>query len=234
MIHALKKDNQGKRHLINWFSIKNILNLFIGILIIVAFIESFFVNMTQEQIFGKDYQDLCDTFNNYNVWVLINSWILLLVFFRSIIVAHISSSLNVYLHTIDLGMKTIMYYVAIIILLLIGKFLLSYNLFGPFMALYRNMQLNIVSNLLFSMGYGDIEDFLYVSPIWTIAYLLVYFFIIMFFLYSAFLSIIIDSYRIAEFRQRNLNEAMAKDNSYKPHKIWISQLISLCRKQKKD
>ena len=96
------------------------------------------------------------------------------------------------------------------------------------------MQLNIVSNLLFSMGYGDIEDFLYVSPIWTIAYLLVYFFIIMFFLYSAFLSSIIDSYRIAEFRQRNLNEAMAKDNSYKPHKIWISQLISLCRKQKKD
>ncbi|OMJ82032.1 hypothetical protein SteCoe_17358 [Stentor coeruleus] len=231
---GLFKDDDEKRHLSNWFSVKNIANLFVTVMIIATFAFSFKVNTPPGDILQESYYDLGDLHYYYSTCILINAWVLLIVFFRIILIFRFSTTMNLYLYTLDLAAKNIIYYIMIIIPIIVGLCVLTAHMFGPFDFYYRQPKLVAISNMLFAIGYRKIDDFLIISEAWTIAFLLVYFFVIMFFLFSAFLGILMDSYRISELRQNCLYEALKTDQSYKPWKIWISNSFSRCKCKKQE
>lgn len=231
---GLSKDDDEKRHLSNWVSVKNIANLFVTVMIIAAFGFSFRINIPPGDILQETYYDLGDLYYYYSTCILINAWVLLIVFFRIILIFRFSTTMNLYLYTLDLAAKNIIFFIMIIIPIIVGLCVLTAHMFGPFDFYYRKPSLVAISNMLFAIGHRNVEDFLLISEAWTIAFLLVYFFVIMFFLFSAFLGILMDSYRISEIRQSSLLEALDADKTHKPWKIWFSNSFSRCKCKKQE
>ena len=198
---------------------------------LTVFIYSFLINKNHEAILSSGYYDLEVVYQNYFECVLLNAWLLLIVSFRLLVNFRFSTEINLYIHTVELSAKNIIYYMFILLPLIVSMSVLSSEILGPYNFYYRLPKFVAISNVLFCLGYGDIQSMLYVSPSWVTAFLFVYFFILMFFLYSAYLGIIIDSYRVSELRNHVIVEEMKKYPEYKPWKIWLSYPFRICKKK---
>ena len=228
------RNAEGIRGISGWFSVKNLGNLVIFAVVTTAFAYSFKVQGSTSRMLDNDYYDLGSLYYYYTTGILLNAWILLIVFFRLILTLSFSNKLSVYLYTLDLAVKNIVYYICILLPILVSMSVLSEHIYGPYMTYYRNLQLVAVSNVLFTIGYGDVKDYLKVSSGWTVGFLLIYFFVVSFFLLSAFLGIMFDSYRVSELRNRAVEAEIKKAEDYRPWKMWLGSAFSMCRKEKSE
>ena len=229
--YGRQTDKDNLRHVGNWIAVKNVTNLLIFGMALTVFIYSFLINKNHEAILSSGYYDLEVVYQNYFECVLLNAWLLLIVSFRLLVNFRFSTEINLYIHTVELSAKNIIYYMFILLPLIVSMSVLSSEILGPYNFYYRLPKFVAISNVLFCLGYGDIQSMLYVSPSWVTAFLFVYFFILMFFLYSAYLGIIIDSYRVSELRNHVIVEEMKKYPEYKPWKIWLSYPFRICKKK---
>lgn len=232
VLDGLTKNSKGEFQIKRWFSLANVFNLFIFVIIIVAFAYSFYVNCDIASVFNTNYKDLGDLYYYYTTCIVINNWILLLVFFRWLSILKCFTCFSVYFYTLRLSAFNTIYFIIILLPILVVFCVLTVEIYGPYLLYYRNMKVVIISNLLFSMGIQDINQYLDVSDAWTIGIVLIFFFGVFFFLFHAFFAIILDSYRIAEIRYESLVETMEKNEEYKPVKIWFFNAFSACKKKK--
>lgn len=233
IITGLKKNQNGKREFYNWIKPNNLLNLFIFGFIVTTFSFALYVNKDPKDIItNEEYYDMSNLYFYYYTSLLINAWLLIFIFFRMIITMKFSNTINKNLEAIDLSTKSYMYYLLFLLPIIICLSLITAHMFGPYNYNYSTPKLVAVSNILFTMGEGDIDEFFKVSQAWTIGFLIIYFLIIMFFLYSSYIGILIDSYRISSSYNEKFFEAIKSNPDFVPWKIWLFNDCKRCRKKK--
>lgn len=233
IVTGLSKNQEGKREIYNWFKPNNVLNLLIFGFIVTTFSFALYVNKDSKEIVtNEEYYDMSELYFYYYTSLLLNAWLLVFIFFRMIITLKFSKTINKNLHAIDLSTKSYMYYLLFLLPIIICLSEITAHMFGSYSYNYHTPKLVAVSNILFTMGDGEIDDFLKVSPAWTIGFLILYFLIIMFFLYSSYIGILIDSYRISNSYNEKYDEAIRNNPEFVPWKIWLFNDCKRCRKKK--
>ena len=231
---ALQKNQNGKREAYNWIKPNNVLNLLISTFIITCFALSFNINKDAETIIkDKEYVDLGDTYFNYYTSMLINAWLLVFSFFRMVITFRFSAAINRNLYALEISTKNFLCFMLFLLPIIICLSVITSNIFGAYFYNHSSAKLVAISNILFSMGEGDLDEFLRVSEAWTIGFLIIYFLFIMFFLYSSFIGILIDSYRISDMFHEEIAKLEKNDPDYVAWKVWMFEDCKKCKRKKK-
>jgi len=98
--------------------------------------------------------------------------------------------------TIENAAMNVIIYIIILVPIFIGFTMVSMTIWGMAHRDFSNFSRALLSNLYFAIGNSDIEGMLRVNRLWGMAYILVYFFCMIFFLLSVFMGLYMDSYRI--------------------------------------
>lgn len=230
---GLQRNKDGKREGYNWIKPNNLLNLLIFTFIITCFTFSFYINKDAKSIIeNEEYVDLGDIYFHYYTSMLLNAWLLIFSFFRIIITLKFSPTINRNLHALELSTKNFTYFLLFLLPIIICLSVITSNMFGAYFYTYSSAKLVAISNILFSMGEGDVDEFFKISEAWTIGFLIIYFLIIMFFLYSSFIGILIDSYRIADLYHEEMAKFEKNDPNYVPWKVWMFEDCKKCKRKK--
>jgi hypothetical protein len=230
---GLEPKVDGTRSIYAWIKINNLSNLLIVALVLAAFGMSFKVKKDAKDIVSSnDYYDMGDLFYYFSTSILMNAWLLLIVFFRIIVTFRFSHTLSLNLYALDLASKNFIFYFIFILPIVVCLSVITSHIFGPYTYEYCTPKLVAISNVLFSMGSGDVMEYLKITEAWTIGFLIIYFFVIIFFLYSSFIGILLDSFRISELYHRELAASMKDD--YKPWKIWLFYNCRRCKRKKEE
>ena len=225
----------GRRSFYSWVKMNNISNLLIFALILTCFAFSFQVKTdAKEFVINEEYKDMGDLFYYFNTCILLNAWLMLIVFFRIIVTFRFSHTLSLNLYALDLASKNFIYYFFFILPIIVCLSVVTSNILGPYTYEYCTPKLVAISNVLFSMGLGDVDEYFKITEAWTIGFLIIYFIIIMFFLYSSFIGILIDSYRISEMYHKELKKSMKDDAQYVPWKIWLFYNCRRCKRKNEE
>jgi hypothetical protein len=108
----------------------------------------------------------------------------------------VNRNINIILKTIEMTSKNVVIYIVMLIPMFIAFTLVSMFLWGPEHKDFSTFARALLSNLFLAIGYGDLDKLLRISPDWSIFYLLMYFFVMLFFLLSVFMGFYMDSYRM--------------------------------------
>jgi hypothetical protein len=105
------------------------------------------------------------------------------------------------MYTIEVAAKNIFSYMILLLPIFIGFCLVSMNILGPYYLYYRNFEISLISNLLFTIGEGDIIATFRINREWGVIIFVIFWFVIVFFVLSVFLGILMDAYRLVRMRE---------------------------------
>mmetsp|Transcript_17856 Transcript_17856/g.17829 ORF Transcript_17856/g.17829 Transcript_17856/m.17829 type:complete len:171 (-) Transcript_17856:17-529(-) len=136
---------------------------------------------------------------------------------------NITKKVGSYLLTLQMAAKNVICLIFILGPILLGLLMVTYHIYGTNNYYWRNFSWNILSDIMFLLGLGSIDDLIKLAPTWTIGFLYVYFFAIVFFLFSAFLALLIDTYRRVFLRNKSLEIAKKEhqDKVKNIYKEWL-------------
>ena len=191
-------------------SVRGPLDLALFTLTVAATSMSLYLMVKHSEVFDNSdrYYDLQQVGSRYISHLVLNVWLLLFALFRLISIFNISRRVHTFLLTLEYASADIFFLLVIMVPLLVGLLLVGFNLWGSTLDYYRSIGWALLSSILFTLGYGNIEELLEVNEVMTIIFFFIYFFVLVFFIFSAFLGILIDAYRRVRLRNDKIHEEL--------------------------
>lgn len=195
------KNEHGKFNLSHIYSIGGIFDLASFSLSIVTLALATKISEDEEIINKKEFTDFLNTARTFHTFLVINSYLILLILMRLLLVFRINRRLHLLLLAIEYASKNIIFYVIFIMPLLIAFCFLSMSIWGPYEVHYRSIGWAMFNNVILTLGTGDLLDLYQYNAFWTIVYVILFVFFVWFFLMSTFTGIYMDTYRTVRGRE---------------------------------
>lgn len=160
---VLNKDEEGNRNWTYVATVKGAVDLLIFSLIASAFTFYFLHDIKKVDILKDEYTDLLIYSDYYTNYLVCNAWLILILLFRSIVFLNFSNRVNTFMLTIELAAKNIICFLCILAPLLLGLVVITYHIYGPFNYHWRSFSWALLSNIMFVLGYSEIEDLIEIS-----------------------------------------------------------------------
>ena len=168
----------------------------------VGFAMSYFVREDSETLFNDgEFYDYMSLAEYQYLSVTMNSIAVFFVLIRITWILRINKRANNLMLTIEIAAKNIFSYMILLLPIFIGFCLVSMNILGPYYLYYRNFEISLISNLLFTIGEGDIVAMFRINREWGVMIFVIFWFVIVFFVLSVFLGILMDAYRTVRMEQ---------------------------------
>lgn len=168
---------------------------------------SYFVREDPEELYNDgvffDYFALADI---TALSVTMNSIAIFFILIRVTWILRINKRANNLMLTIEMASKNVISYMILLIPIFIGFTLVSMNILGPYYMPYRNIFISLMSNLMFTVGSGDIVAMFRVNREWASTIFILFWFVIVFLVLSVFLGIIMDAYRMVRMKHGYTDE----------------------------
>ncbi|CAG9316204.1 unnamed protein product [Blepharisma stoltei] len=220
MVMRKTDDSRNYQYL---FTTRGVGDLIIFCLIVSAFAFNFKHDIKKSHILREKYTDLQQSAEDYNTYITLNAWLILLFMLRMLSFLNITKKVGTYLLTMQMAARNVICLIFILGPILLGLLMVTYNIYGANNYYWRTFSWNILSDIMFLLGLGSIDDLIKLAPTWTVGFLYVYFFAIVFFLFSAFLALLIDTYRRVFLRNKSLSIAKKEqqDKVKSIYKEWL-------------
>jgi hypothetical protein len=190
------KNELGKFNFKHIYSIRGLFDLTTFALSIVVLALASSIDEDESIINDQEFYDLYKTAQNFRKYIIINSYLLLFIFMRLLLVLRINRRLHLLLLAIEIASKSILFYLIFIMPLMIAFCFLSMSIWGPYEIYYRSIGWSMFNNVILTLGTGNMLDLYQYNAFWTIVYIIIYVFFVWFFLISAFTGIYMDTYRL--------------------------------------
>lgn len=237
VITILEVTPNGRRNFGHVISFIGMIDLIMIFSVITAFGYSRTVNEDSENIYNSD--DFTDMLNLSINYANTFTWNALAFFFtclRTLLLLRLNSRILMIINTVEIAASSMLSYMIIFIPLLIGFCVCAMQTWGTVTFYYYNLDIALTSILILTIGHVDYEFMLRVNEGWTIFFLVVYFFVMSFFLFGAFMGIYMDTYRLIRLRDgyRDDESNWTKEQLRKWILAWLPRrVITIIEKIKK-
>jgi hypothetical protein len=155
-----------------------------------------------EELFSStDHVDALELARDYQLHLIFYSFTLFTLFLRIVIIARINRNIHIILKTVEIAAKNVGLYMIFLCPILLGIVIISISLWGTDFVEFSDFGHALTTNLLFTVGHGNIMELIEANYSWGVVYFIMYFFIVVFFLLSVFMGIYMDAYRLIRLRE---------------------------------
>lgn len=198
---VLEVKSDGRRNFGHIISFIGMIDLLMIFSVITAFGYSRSVNADSEEIYNSDdFTDMLNLSSNYSASFLWNALAFFFTCLRTLLLLRLNSRIHMIVNTIEMAAASMISYMIIFIPLLIGFCVVAMQTWGSSTFYYYQLDVALTSILVLTIGHVDYEFMLRVNEGWTIFFLIIYFFVMSFFLFGAFMGIYMDTYRLIRLR----------------------------------
>lgn len=189
------RNELGKFNLKHIYSLRGLFDFATFALSIVVLALASSIDEDESTINDQEFHDYYGTAQNFRKYLILNSYLILLIFMRLLVVFRINRRLHLLLLAIEIASKSIIFYLLFVMPLLIAFCFLAMSIWGPYEVHYRSIGWSMFNNVILTLGTGNMLDLYQYNAFWTIVYIIIFVFFVWFFLLSAFTGIYMDTYR---------------------------------------
>ena len=210
-----------------------IANILIMLLYLICFIiktiyctqsaEESIVTTGDDKFLVLKKNEFFTTVSNFELVIVIETLIIFCLFFRIIIFFFDYTRTNNFFMYIYRSLQNVGLFLLIVILIILSNAIFANNLWGDYYDGYRDLAGSLMNTLLFSIGHYQKKIFGSNYTGWTILFTLQFFLIIIYFIFSTFVGIFLESYRLNalengyayDLRINNVQEKLDKKSKKK-------------------
>ncbi|OMJ79653.1 hypothetical protein SteCoe_20273 [Stentor coeruleus] len=192
----------GRRNAKHAISFQGIMDLLLIVMVIFSVAISLWLNENTENILTeKKFIDFSALGNYYKLYHNINTMTLTLIIVRILLFFTLNKRVYILISTIQHSAKDVISFIIILALLVIAFSMIGQSLWGVHHHNYYSFIYSILNLLLISLGHGQFDKLIALHESWTILFIICYFLLLIFFLFSLFMAIYFDAYKITRLQE---------------------------------
>lgn len=192
----------GRRNVKHAISFQGIMDLLLIVMVIFSVTVSLWLNENEKSIYEKnEFLDLSALGNYYKLYHNVNTMTLTLIIVRILLFFTLNKRVYILISTIQHSAKDVTSFIIILTLLVISFSMIAQSLWGIQHKSYYSFIYSILNLLLISLGHGQFEKIIGLHESWTVLFIICYFLLLIFFLFSLFMAIYFDAYKITRLQE---------------------------------
>lgn len=201
IVTVIEVKYDGTRNYGHAISFIGLVDLLMILSVVTAFGYSHTVIADSKDIYNSnDFTDMLDLNSHYSFSYTWNALAFFFTCLRTLLLLRLNSRMMMIVNVVQIAAASVLSFMIIFVPLLLGFCVCAMQTWGSTSFYYYQLDVALVSILVLTIGHVDYEFMLRINEGWTIFFLIVYFFVMSFFLFGAFMGIYMDTYRLIRLR----------------------------------